>query len=189
MRYLRSRSWLQCDNLVHVRQKSMLPSLLELTKCSITNVYFASTRKKILLLIWIRNKSVWTMANWTKFEGDGTQVQKSIMDLIQCKICCEIIENPKALPCLHTYCLDCLLEWTHGTAAKIICPECKESFVLPTQGVLGLPSNFFVAKLRELLEGPVTKLVNLDHQRHINMNNISKLILRGNNIGNSTLYP
>ena len=104
------------------------------------------------------------MANWTKFEGDGTQVQKSIMDLIQCKICCEIIENPKALPCLHTYCLDCLQEWIHGTAAKIICPECKESFVLPTQGVLGLPSNFFVAKLRE---EPVVNFVNLYRQRHI----------------------
>ena len=74
-------------------------------------------------------------------------------DLTKCGICKDTITDPKALPCLHTFCLVCLREWTdHDTttsSSHVICPACKKAFSLPDEGVEGLPGNVFVTSLME----------------------------------------
>ena len=76
-------------------------------------------------------------------------------DLTKCGICKETITEPKALPCLHTFCLVCLKEWTqHGDTAPsssdmIACPACKKAFSLPDGGVEGLPGNVSATSLME----------------------------------------
>ena len=83
--------------------------------------------------------------------------ESSDVDLVQCGICYTIIDKPKALLCLHTFCLKCLTSW-HESAAKknpgkysqaVSCPNCREDFPLPKSGVKGLRTNFFVNKLKE----------------------------------------
>ncbi|XP_072046771.1 E3 ubiquitin-protein ligase TRIM45-like [Amphiura filiformis] len=78
-------------------------------------------------------------------------------DLVQCGICHAAIEKPKALPCLHTFCLKCLTSWVESSAKKhpdkykdaVSCPTCREDFPLPKGGVKELRTNFFVSKLKE----------------------------------------
>ncbi|XP_072047206.1 E3 ubiquitin-protein ligase TRIM56-like [Amphiura filiformis] len=78
-------------------------------------------------------------------------------DLVQCGICHAAIDKPKALPCLHTFCLKCLTSWAQSSAKKhpdkykdaVSCPTCREDFPLPKDGVKELRTNFFVSKLKE----------------------------------------
>ena len=71
------------------------------------------------------------------------------IDLTVCGICLSLIDDPKALPCLHTFCCGCLVEWTKEHSDKVKCPVCKEDVALPPEGVSGLRSNFFVTTLKE----------------------------------------
>ncbi|XP_072046768.1 E3 ubiquitin-protein ligase TRIM45-like [Amphiura filiformis] len=78
-------------------------------------------------------------------------------DLVQCSICHAAIDKPKALPCLHTFCLKCLTSWAQSSAKKhpdkykdaVSCPTCREDFPLPKDGVKELRTNFFISKLKE----------------------------------------
>ena len=78
-------------------------------------------------------------------------------DLVQCGICFAVIDEPKALPCLHTFCFNCLMSWSESSTKKnpdkytdnISCPSCREDFPLPKGGVKELKTNFFVNKLKE----------------------------------------
>ncbi|XP_072048294.1 uncharacterized protein [Amphiura filiformis] len=72
-------------------------------------------------------------------------------DLTRCSICKEIINQPKALQCLHTFCLECLREWSQRDKESVTCPvlSCKKTTLMPSDGVDGLPGNVFVASLIE----------------------------------------
>ena len=70
-------------------------------------------------------------------------------DLTVCGICLSLIDNPKVLPCLHTFCCGCLEKWTEEQFDNVKCPVCKESVVLPPEGVSGLRTNFFMTTFKE----------------------------------------
>ncbi|XP_070571168.1 tripartite motif-containing protein 2-like [Ptychodera flava] len=69
-------------------------------------------------------------------------------DFLSCVICFERYTNPKVLPCLHTYCEQCLLTLVEKQGV-LNCPTCKTSCPLPHGGVQALKSNFFIAGLIE----------------------------------------
>ena len=77
--------------------------------------------------------------------------QKSTEDLTKCSICHSIMNDPKALPCLHTYCRLCIQEWAKkGEEPSVVsCPICREKTQLPSGGVAELKSNFFVTTLKD----------------------------------------
>ncbi|XP_072015349.1 E3 ubiquitin-protein ligase TRIM33-like [Amphiura filiformis] len=70
-------------------------------------------------------------------------------DLTKCGICLSTIETPKALPCLHTFCLSCLQELVKENHDKISCTLCQEEVTVPPNGADGFRNNFFVEKLKE----------------------------------------
>ncbi|KAI8482150.1 hypothetical protein Bbelb_401400 [Branchiostoma belcheri] len=73
-------------------------------------------------------------------------------DFLECTICLESYKDPKILPCLHTFCKDCLKEFVakQGEAKdKFLCPTCRIETGLPEGGVAGLKNNFFVLSLRD----------------------------------------
>ena len=75
-------------------------------------------------------------------------------DTISCCICTEFYTDPKALPCIHTFCMKCLqeigLKTNKGPGDEMPCPICRRQFKIPEEGFCGLPNNFFIAKLIEV---------------------------------------
>ncbi|XP_060112447.1 E3 ubiquitin-protein ligase TRIM56 [Heteronotia binoei] len=69
---------------------------------------------------------------------------------LTCPICLEHLRQPKILPCLHTFCGDCLLPLAAGGQEELRCPECRERVPLPA-GVEGLKTNFFINGLLDLV--------------------------------------
>ncbi|UYV83691.1 TRIM2 [Cordylochernes scorpioides] len=55
------------------------------------------------------------------------------------------------LPCLHTFCAQCLVQAIPPQSLTLSCPVCQQQSILPEQGVSGLQPNAFVSALMELL--------------------------------------
>ena len=73
-------------------------------------------------------------------------------DVTQCSICLSDFSEPRQLPCLHTFCLDCITQHVSRTELEgnsPACPVCRKQFSIPVAGVKQLPHNFFVAGLVE----------------------------------------
>lgn len=79
-------------------------------------------------------------------------------DHLTCAICLEHFKTPKALPCLHTFCENCIRDYVYGrnfdTAGKFPCPNCQKETIIPANGVSGFPDNFHVTSLYEALGTP-----------------------------------
>ncbi|XP_072045817.1 E3 ubiquitin-protein ligase TRIM71-like [Amphiura filiformis] len=73
-------------------------------------------------------------------------------DLTDCGICLLTIEEPKALPCLHSYCLKCLAQWAKGKKDKVRCPICSQDFPIPPEGIKGFITNFVINTLKDRRE-------------------------------------
>ena len=74
---------------------------------------------------------------------------------VTCSICLTIFKNPKILPCLHTFCFNCLqILWqqadTGGFNRVINCPQCREK--VPLSSVEKLPASFSVSRLVDIVQ-------------------------------------
>ncbi|XP_019620499.1 PREDICTED: tripartite motif-containing protein 2-like [Branchiostoma belcheri] len=65
---------------------------------------------------------------------------------LTCAICMLHFRDPKILPCLHSFCKECLQLWA-TKQQPLECPTCRKPVSLPDQGVDGLKSNFYVSNL------------------------------------------
>jgi len=76
-------------------------------------------------------------------------LQAHVSDMIQCSICLEDFNDPKSLPCLHTFCHECLR--SHGVdklpGDELLCPVCRNSCLVPEAGISAFPLNFFINDL------------------------------------------
>ena len=72
------------------------------------------------------------------------EVKKATVNLT-CPICYQLFNNPKYLPCHHSYCEQCLEKMQ--VQNKIICPECRNETTVPAGGVKDLPNNFFINRM------------------------------------------
>ncbi|KAJ8032737.1 E3 ubiquitin-protein ligase TRIM56 [Holothuria leucospilota] len=80
-------------------------------------------------------------------------IQSLSKDFVHCDICREPYNEPKMLPCLHSFCIQCLEQWARNTHARpLSCPTCRRTVDLPSTGVNGLPNIFFLVSLMERLE-------------------------------------
>ena len=74
--------------------------------------------------------------------------------MMECVICTEPYNDPRSLPCVHTYCLECLRSLCRGKKPReeVPCPLCCNKFKIPENGVDDLPKNFMVEQLKEAAE-------------------------------------
>ena len=77
------------------------------------------------------------------------RLSEQLSDITECSMCTKTFTDPKILPCVHTFCLKCLLKYgEHDKPGdQAACPLCRANFVIPPGGFADLPNNFFVNKL------------------------------------------
>src|ERR1043165_3030109 len=77
--------------------------------------------------------------------------QDDVDDMTTCCICTEVYTDPKALPCIHTFCMKCIqengLKNNKGPGDEMPCPICRRLFKIPSEGFCELPNNFFIQNL------------------------------------------
>ena len=58
----------------------------------------------------------------------ATAAPEEVNKYMSCAICFERFKEPKVLPCLHTYCKECLVKLMKkkGSDHIITCPECRQ---------------------------------------------------------------
>lgn len=87
------------------------------------------------------------------------EVQQLFKDLkkeAECPLCLETLNNPKTLPCLHSFCLLCLNNLARfarrSKKATIKCPVCLSSFPIPEEGSFDrFPTSFHLNRLVDIL--------------------------------------
>jgi RING-type zinc-finger len=79
----------------------------------------------------------------------AADLSEQLNKILQCSICIDVFTDPRALPCLHTFCFKCIADWCKDKQrkGKVTCPECREEFVIPDSGVDGIKKNFFIANM------------------------------------------
>ena len=79
-------------------------------------------------------------------------VEKQLSNIVECSVCCETCSDPRQLPCIHTYCLECIRKFSGDKLPgdAVACPLCRYKFSIPQNGVDGLPKNVFLEQLKEL---------------------------------------
>jgi len=71
---------------------------------------------------------------------------ETLENLVTCVICCDVLTNPKTLPCLHTLCLKCLQDWNKTckkNRRRFTCPLVKHQSMYQKKmsSVFQLPSS------------------------------------------------
>ncbi|XP_072042738.1 E3 ubiquitin-protein ligase TRIM56-like [Amphiura filiformis] len=78
-------------------------------------------------------------------------IQNLDQDLLECGICLYRYNQPRALPCLHCFCHECLQNYCEAKK-QILCPNCREPTAVPKEGVSGFPAHSIANTLQETLD-------------------------------------
>ena len=88
------------------------------------------------------------------FIMDVQQLFESLKKEAECSLCLETVKNPRTLPCLHSFCLECLDKLAKFARRQlqttIKCPVCQTSFPIPDT-FANLPSSFHLSRLVDVL--------------------------------------
>ncbi|XP_072049944.1 uncharacterized protein [Amphiura filiformis] len=75
---------------------------------------------------------------------------------LECVICSEPFSDPRALPCLHPFCCECLERWAKSCSndnSIVSCPLCKKIYQIPEEeGIKGFPVHFLVTNLQDTVD-------------------------------------
>ena len=78
----------------------------------------------------------------------------NLREEVSCPVCTNIYTDPKHLPCLHSFCLQCLSHWHRSGHGRdtIRCPKCQVVSKVPDSGDLkDLPTSFYLNGLIDVL--------------------------------------
>ncbi|XP_064598332.1 uncharacterized protein LOC135464738 [Liolophura sinensis] len=72
--------------------------------------------------------------------------------ILTCPLCLNVLTDPKCLPCIHTFCLECLKMHVQHTSQRgmFLCPECRETVWMKQGGVEEFRTNFFINRLKDM---------------------------------------
>src|SRR6218665_3938758 len=93
---------------------------------------------------------------------------EELKNLVECCICTNNFNDPRLLPCSHTFCLKCLENLGEKSSKlpgnSMACPLCSREFSIPTEGFSGLQRNLFVDKLMKMSRtvGPLSAGIQCD---------------------------
>ena len=89
----------------------------------------------------------------TKNTSQQQTLAEGVDKELTCAICLCRYDHPKVLPCLHSYCKECLegLVKKARPNQELTCPQCKEVHGIPAEGVDAFKTYFTMNNLLELL--------------------------------------
>ena len=101
-----------------------------------------------MLLLWNRKKH----ENHSNMAGPLAETIKT--NFLNCAICLEVYHDPRALPCQHSFCRECLEQSVGSSADKstLFCPVCRKKVKISRNGVQNLPVHFLVNSLKETVD-------------------------------------
>ncbi|XP_013381059.1 tripartite motif-containing protein 2-like [Lingula anatina] len=75
-------------------------------------------------------------------------------NILTCSICLGEYEDPRVLPCYHTFCYGCISD--HATHSQnpnrtFLCPSCREEISFPAGGLNQLKKNFVLSKTKDII--------------------------------------
>lgn len=81
--------------------------------------------------------------------AEASDLKWRVTEIANCPICLEDFKNSRLLPCVHSFCLECLQGHCKdkATGDKVACPVCRRECQIPDDGLQALPHNFFVQNL------------------------------------------
>src|SRR6218665_1509845 len=76
-----------------------------------------------------------------------------LREITECSICMSTFTDPRMLPCIHTFCFECLNRTGEAeqkkSEEKMPGPLCRKEFMIPEVGMYGVQKNFFMENLLE----------------------------------------
>jgi len=83
--------------------------------------------------------------------GAIEKAAEHLREITECPICMSVFTDPRMLPCIHTFCFECLSLTGEADQKKpgdkIPCPLCRKEFIIPEDGMHGVQKNFFMENL------------------------------------------
>src|SRR6218665_3884068 len=83
--------------------------------------------------------------------GAIEKAAEHLREITECPICMSTFTDPRMLPCIHTFCVECLKHTPEAAQKKpgdkMPYPLCGKEFVIPVDGVGGTQKNFFIENL------------------------------------------
>ena len=85
---------------------------------------------------------------------------QDLKEFVTCAVCFDMFEgrDPRSLPCLHSFCTDCILgvldaaRKVINTTNDILCPICQIPVTIPRGIVCKLPAYFLSRQIQTILE-------------------------------------
>jgi len=81
-------------------------------------------------------------------------MNEKLFEIDKCPICHDPFKDPRSLPCVHTFCCECISRCIttarRNPSDQMRCPMCREDFLVPEGGGAGLPKNIFITQTVEL---------------------------------------
>ncbi len=72
--------------------------------------------------------------------------------LTTCELCSQHFSDPRMLPCLHSFCFECLQKFYDATKSGHSCPTCKETFEVPEGKIETLQKDLYGSYVAEVAE-------------------------------------
>ncbi len=86
----------------------------------------------------------------------GSQIQKQVESELTCAVCLSLFDTPRALPCQHTYCENCikgLALSSSESGIQLRCPECRKKHDITDGDVTNFKINYKIKSLCDWMRG------------------------------------
>ena len=76
----------------------------------------------------------------------------STQSISSCELCSQRFSDPRMLPCLHSFCYNCLVKHFDAEKSEHSCPTCQEAFNVPGEKLEALPKDLRSSYVAEVAE-------------------------------------